>query len=55
MINQVFSSNCAVKISPNSPVARICLVAGKSIPGEVIVGVYITCIGKININAVKKR
>ncbi|KAM7266875.1 hypothetical protein ACFE04_009041 [Oxalis oulophora] len=36
VINQVFSSNRAVKISPNSPVARIRPMAGKYMPGEVV-------------------
>ncbi|PKI74503.1 hypothetical protein CRG98_005123 [Punica granatum] len=36
VINQVFSSNRAVKISPNSPVARIRPLAGKYMPGEVV-------------------
>ncbi|CAL1389602.1 unnamed protein product [Linum trigynum] len=35
VINQVFSSNRAVKISPNSPVARLRPLAGKY-PGEVV-------------------
>ncbi|KAF6169062.1 hypothetical protein GIB67_038559 [Kingdonia uniflora] len=37
VINQVFSSNRAVKISPNSPVARLRPLVGKYIPGEVVV------------------
>ncbi|KAF6148417.1 hypothetical protein GIB67_038772 [Kingdonia uniflora] len=37
VINQVFSNNRAVKISPNSPVARLRPLVGKYIPGEVIV------------------
>ncbi|EEF29137.1 ethylene receptor [Ricinus communis] len=36
VINQVFSRNRAVKISPNCPVARIRPFAGKYIPGEVV-------------------
>lgn len=36
VINRVFSSNRALKISPNSPVARIRPLAGKYIPGEVV-------------------
>ncbi|KAI3969589.1 hypothetical protein MKX01_020150 [Papaver californicum] len=36
VINQVFSSNRAMKISPNSPVARIRPLAGKYMPGEVV-------------------
>nr|TKR89955.1 ethylene receptor family protein [Populus alba] len=36
VINQVFSSNRAMKISPNSPVARIRPFAGKYMPGEVV-------------------
>ncbi|KAG8651208.1 hypothetical protein MANES_07G101500v8 [Manihot esculenta] len=36
VINQVFSSNRAVKISPNSPVARMRPFAGKYMPGEVV-------------------
>ncbi|PON72548.1 Ethylene receptor [Parasponia andersonii] len=36
VINQVFSSNRAVKISPNSPVARLRPFAGKYVPGEVV-------------------
>ncbi|KAK7859128.1 ethylene receptor [Quercus suber] len=36
VINQVFSSNRAVKISPNCPVARIRPLAGKYMPGEVV-------------------
>ncbi|XP_021728671.1 ethylene receptor-like [Chenopodium quinoa] len=36
VINQVFSTNRAVKISPNCPVARIRPVAGKYMPGEVV-------------------
>ncbi|KAB5563816.1 hypothetical protein DKX38_003870 [Salix brachista] len=36
VINQVFSSNRAMKISPNSPVARIRPIAGKYMPGEVV-------------------
>ncbi|KAF6155174.1 hypothetical protein GIB67_019700 [Kingdonia uniflora] len=35
VINQVFSSNRAVKISPNSPVVRLRPLVGKYIPGEV--------------------
>nr|AAL40901.1 ethylene receptor [Petunia x hybrida] len=35
VINQVFSTNRAVKISPNSPVARL-RPAGKYMPGEVV-------------------
>ncbi|KAF6151819.1 hypothetical protein GIB67_010393 [Kingdonia uniflora] len=37
IINQVFSSNWAVKISSNSPVARLRPLVGKYIPGEVVV------------------
>ncbi|KAL5558446.1 hypothetical protein UlMin_034657 [Ulmus minor] len=36
VINQVFSTNRAVKISPNSPVARLRPLAGKFLPGEVV-------------------
>ncbi|XP_042502823.1 ethylene receptor-like [Macadamia integrifolia] len=36
VINQVFSSNRAVKISPNSPVARLRPTVGKFMPGEVV-------------------
>ncbi|KAL4200771.1 hypothetical protein AMTRI_Chr02g255280 [Amborella trichopoda] len=36
VINQVFSSNHAVKISPNCPVARVRPLTGKYIPGEVV-------------------
>lgn len=36
VINQVFSSNHAVKISPNCPVARLRPLAGKYMPGEVV-------------------
>ncbi|XP_047327246.1 ethylene receptor-like [Impatiens glandulifera] len=36
VINQVFSTNCAVKISPNSPVAKLRPTAGKHMPGEVV-------------------
>ncbi|XP_050380848.1 ethylene receptor [Argentina anserina] len=36
VINQVFSNNRAVKISPNSPVARMRPLAGKHMPGEVV-------------------
>lgn len=36
VINQVFSSNRAVKISPNCPVARLRPLAGKYMPGEVV-------------------
>ncbi|KAF6155107.1 hypothetical protein GIB67_035854 [Kingdonia uniflora] len=36
VINQVFSSNRAVKISPNSPVARLRPLVGKYISGEVV-------------------
>ncbi|XP_040986174.1 ethylene receptor [Juglans microcarpa x Juglans regia] len=36
VINQVFSSNHAVKISPNSPVARLRPLPGKYMPGEVV-------------------
>lgn len=36
VINQVFSTNRAVKISPNCPVARIRPVTGKYMPGEVV-------------------
>ncbi|KAJ8755071.1 hypothetical protein K2173_016679 [Erythroxylum novogranatense] len=36
VINKVFSSNRAVKISPNCPVARLRPLAGKYIPGEVV-------------------
>uniref|UniRef100_A0A5B6ZDI1 Ethylene receptor n=1 Tax=Davidia involucrata TaxID=16924 RepID=A0A5B6ZDI1_DAVIN len=36
VINQVFSTNCAVKISPNCPVARLRPLAGKYMPGEVV-------------------
>ncbi|KAF7825007.1 ethylene receptor [Senna tora] len=36
VINQVFSSNRAVKISPNCPVARLRPHAGKFMPGEVV-------------------
>ncbi|KAJ9549869.1 hypothetical protein OSB04_022412 [Centaurea solstitialis] len=35
-INQVFSTNRAVKISPNSPVARLRPPSGKYMPGEVV-------------------
>ncbi|GMI90019.1 ETHYLENE INSENSITIVE 1, ETHYLENE RESPONSE, REDUCED DORMANCY 3, ETHYLENE RESPONSE 1 [Hibiscus trionum] len=35
VINQVFSTNCAVKISPNCPVARL-RPAGKYVSGEVV-------------------
>ncbi|KAG7955585.1 hypothetical protein I3843_11G079900 [Carya illinoinensis] len=35
-INHVFSSNHAVKISPNSPVARLRPLPGKYMPGEVV-------------------
>ncbi|KAF6156076.1 hypothetical protein GIB67_038068, partial [Kingdonia uniflora] len=37
VINQVFSSNRAIKISPNSPVARLRPLVGKYIHGEVAV------------------
>lgn len=36
VINQVFSSNRAVKISPNCPVARLRPYAGKYMPGAVV-------------------
>ncbi|XP_010279611.1 PREDICTED: ethylene receptor isoform X2 [Nelumbo nucifera] len=36
VINQVFSTSRAVKISPSSPVARIRPLTGKYIPGEVV-------------------
>lgn len=36
VINQVFSSNRAVKISPNCPVARLRPHVGKFMPGEVV-------------------
>ncbi|KAI4328646.1 hypothetical protein L6164_020982 [Bauhinia variegata] len=36
VINQVFSSNRAVKVSPNSPVARLRPHAGKFLSGEVV-------------------
>ncbi|KAJ4847170.1 mitochondrial 2-enoyl thioester reductase [Turnera subulata] len=36
VINQVFSTNRAVKISPNCPVARLRPLAGKYMPGEVV-------------------
>ncbi|KAF6158746.1 hypothetical protein GIB67_040260 [Kingdonia uniflora] len=36
VINQDFSSNRAVKISPNSPVARLRPLVGKYIPREVV-------------------
>lgn len=36
VINQVFSTNRAVKISPNCPVARLRPHAGKYMPGEVV-------------------
>jgi ethylene receptor len=36
VINQVFSSNRAMKISPNSPVARLRPLSGKYMPGEVV-------------------
>ncbi|MED6172273.1 mitochondrial 2-enoyl thioester reductase [Stylosanthes scabra] len=36
VINQVFSSNRAVKISPNCPVARLRPHTGKYMPGEVV-------------------
>ncbi|XP_062026646.1 ethylene receptor-like isoform X1 [Rosa rugosa] len=36
VINQVFNNNGTVKISPNSPVARLRPIAGKHIPGEVV-------------------
>ncbi|XP_052173222.1 ethylene receptor [Diospyros lotus] len=36
VINKVFSTNHAVKISPNSPVARLRPLAGKYMPGEVV-------------------
>ncbi|XP_077238669.1 signal transduction histidine kinase, hybrid-type, ethylene sensor [Tasmannia lanceolata] len=36
VINQVFCSNRAIKISPNSPVARLRPLAGKYMPGEVV-------------------
>nr|Q9ZWL6.1 RecName: Full=Ethylene receptor; AltName: Full=PE-ETR1 [Passiflora edulis]BAA37136.1 ethylene receptor [Passiflora edulis] len=36
VINQVFSTNRAVKISPNCPVARLRPLAGKYVPGEVV-------------------
>ncbi|CAM8988612.1 unnamed protein product [Rhodiola kirilowii] len=35
-INQVFNTNRAVKISPNSPVARLRPITGKYTPGEVV-------------------
>lgn len=36
VINDVFSSNHAVRITPNCPVARIRPLAGKYMPGEVV-------------------
>ncbi|XP_048330913.2 ethylene receptor isoform X1 [Ziziphus jujuba] len=36
VINQVFTSNHAIKISPNSPIARLRSLAGKYMPGEVV-------------------
>lgn len=36
VITQVFSSNRALKISPNCPVARLRPLAGKYMPGEVV-------------------
>ncbi|KAH9625070.1 hypothetical protein KSS87_010560 [Heliosperma pusillum] len=36
VINHVFSTNRAVKISPNCPVARIRPIMGKYMPGEVV-------------------
>ncbi|KAK9284277.1 hypothetical protein L1049_023447 [Liquidambar formosana] len=36
VVNQVFSTNRAVKISPNCPVARLRTLAGKYMPGEVV-------------------
>lgn len=36
VISQVFSSNRAVKISPNCPVARLRPLAGRYVPGEVV-------------------
>ncbi|GAB2284223.1 mitochondrial 2-enoyl thioester reductase [Dionaea muscipula] len=36
VINQVFSTNSAVKISPNCPLARIRPITGKYMPGEVV-------------------
>lgn len=36
VINQAFSTNRAVKISPNSPVARLRPLSGKYMPGEVV-------------------
>ncbi|KAF5939449.1 hypothetical protein HYC85_023708 [Camellia sinensis] len=36
VINQVFTTNHAVKISPNCPVARLRPLAGKYMPGEVV-------------------
>ncbi|GMH24877.1 hypothetical protein Nepgr_026720 [Nepenthes gracilis] len=36
VINQVFSTNHAVKISPNCPIARIRPITGKYMPGEVV-------------------
>lgn len=36
VINQVFNSNHAIKISPNSPIARLRPLAGKYMPGEVV-------------------
>ncbi|KAE9617283.1 hypothetical protein Lal_00034897 [Lupinus albus] len=36
VINQVFSSNCALPISPNCPVARLRPHGGKFMPGEVV-------------------
>ncbi|GLU14670.1 hypothetical protein SLE2022_312280 [Rubroshorea leprosula] len=36
VINQVFNTNRAVKISPNCPVARLRPTAGKYMPGEVV-------------------
>ncbi|KAK2968729.1 hypothetical protein RJ640_005916 [Escallonia rubra] len=36
VINQVFNTNRAVKISPNSPVARLRPIAAKYMPGEVV-------------------
>ncbi|KAF6167376.1 hypothetical protein GIB67_020682 [Kingdonia uniflora] len=51
IINQVFSSNRAVKISPNSPVTRLRPLVGKYIPGEVVaVRVPLWHLSKFQIN-----
>ncbi|KAA8525392.1 hypothetical protein F0562_007190 [Nyssa sinensis] len=42
VINQVISTNRVVKISPNCPVARLQPLAGKYMPGEVVVGTSIS-------------